>query len=77
MVLWNRIVRNLENAKDLLGKWIAIFAERIRIEMHVMKILVEKAAETVEQEEAEKLGGKIVKGATVEEEIEAEDRGER
>lgn len=42
MVLWNRIVRNLENAKELTGKWITIFAERIRIEVDVAKILIEK-----------------------------------
>lgn len=42
MVLWNRVVTNLENARELIAKWLAIAAERVRIEVSVAKILVEK-----------------------------------
>lgn len=42
MVLWNRIVTNLENSKELAGKWLSIFADRIRVEVNVAKVLIEK-----------------------------------
>ena len=42
MVLWNRVVTNLENARELIAKWLEILSERVRIEVSVAKILVEK-----------------------------------
>ncbi|MDH4100340.1 MAG: hypothetical protein OEV28_07160 [Nitrospirota bacterium] len=42
MVLWNRVVTNLDNAREQIVRWLTIVAERVRIEVSVAKILVEK-----------------------------------